>query len=113
MDMMSPRILTYRFHEFRPSDRSALKEVLATAGGQGAFISALEIYLRKWAAANWLTDYDLTRIAKWTSAHFPDVAREVEVMVNRQLAGAQNEQAKKTYAVMSGAIRKSLSLAAA
>ena len=110
---MSPRILTYRFHEFRPSDRSVLREVLTMTGGQAAFISALEIYLRKWAAADWLTEYDLTRIAKWTVAHFPNVARDVEVMASRQFSGAQNEQAKRTYAVMVGAIQKSLAPAAA
>lgn len=107
---MSPRILTYRFHEFRPSDRTILTEVLSADGGRAAFIAALEIYLGKWADANWLTEYDLTRIAKWTATHFPQVAHDVAIMVSRKRAGAQNEQAKKTYAVMSDALHVALSV---
>lgn len=111
--MEDPKIVTYRFHEFRPSDRAALKNLLTSANGSQIFVAAVALYLRKWAEADWLTEYDLERIAEWTARHFPGVARDVERMANRELASARNEQAKKTYAVMAEAIMKQLSSAAA
>ena len=106
-----PRTLTYRFHEFRPSDRNALREVLGAAGGEGAFIDALKIYLQKWAAADWLTEYDLERIARWTARHFPNVAGAVESMAESELSRAQSEQARRTYRVMLGSVRRELAAA--
>jgi hypothetical protein len=106
--MEDPKIITYRFHEFRPSDRAALKQVLNGEHGQQVFVAALGIYLRKWAEADWLTEYDLERIAQWIAIHFPSAAKAVESMAVRELAGARNEQAKKTYAVMAEAITEKL-----
>jgi hypothetical protein len=103
-----PKIITYRFHEFRPSDRAVLKQLLTEENGQQAFVAALGIYMRKWAEASWLTEYDLERIAQWTAIHFPSAAQAVESMASRELAGAQNEQAKKTYFVMAEAIKNTL-----
>ncbi|WP_370301649.1 hypothetical protein [Pseudooceanicola sp.] len=111
-DQENPRILTYRFHEFRPSDRKELRRVLAADGGRDAFVAALDIYLQKWAKADWLTEYDLERIAQWTALHFPDVAKQVEEMAARELSAAQMEQAKKTYATMSTATKAALHSAA-
>jgi len=108
--METPRTLTFRFHEFRPSDRKKLKETIVLDGGPQAFEAALRLYLVKWAEATWLTEYDIERIGKWTAIHFPDVAKAVVTMCRRELAGAQNEQAKKTYAVMIDEIQKHLSL---
>ena len=110
--MEDPKIITYRFHEFRPSDRAVLKQLLTGENGEQAFVAALGIYLRKWAEADWLTEYDLERIAKWTAIHFPSAAEAVETMTLRELSGARNEQAKKTYAVMAEAISKTLLTAA-
>lgn len=99
-DATTPKILTYRFHEFRPSDRQALKKVLQEKDGRDKYVSALRIYLQKWADSDWLTEYDLERIGQWTVTHCPDVAGAVRLMARSELASAQNEQAKKTYSVM-------------
>lgn len=96
----SPTILTYRFHEFRPSDRKVLKQVLHEDGGKNLFIQALKIYLDKWSTADWLTEYDLERIAKWTAIHFPEVSAEVEDMAAKASKAAVTDQAKRTYDVM-------------
>lgn len=107
-DKHQPKTLTYRFHQFRPSDRQDLKKVLLSSNGQAAFVAALELYLQKWADADWLTEYDLERIAEWTSIHAPTTARAVEKRVREALSGAQGEQAKRTYSVMLSALRKHL-----
>ncbi|PWE31158.1 hypothetical protein DDZ14_14135 [Maritimibacter sp. 55A14] len=96
----NPKVLTYRFHEFRPSDRKALKGVLAEDGGSDLFVEALRIYLRKWADSDWLTEYDIERVGQWTVMHFPQVAQSVEDMAKKELASARNAQAKKTYKAM-------------
>lgn len=80
-----PKTLTYRFHEFRPSDREALRAILVTEGGEALFLAALQIYLRKWADADWLTEYDLERIGQWTARHFPQVAFSVQEMADSEV----------------------------
>lgn len=102
---VTPKVLTYRFHEFRPSDRKALKQVIASGDeGHKQFVAALRVYLQKWAEADWLTEYDLERIGQWTAKHYPDLARQVADMAGRQRSQAEGEQARKTYAVMQKAV---------
>lgn len=91
--------LTHRFHEFSPSDRKVLRCVLEH-GGERTFMIALQIYLQKWADANWLAEDDIDRIGLWISAHFPDVASSARQMAKRHMAQANNSHAKKTYAAM-------------
>lgn len=101
----TPKILTFRFHEFRPSDRRALEEVLKGEEGRAAYVDALRIYLQGWAGADWLTEYDIERIGKWTATYFPEVSRAVEDMATSELRAAPNERARKTFQVMAEASR--------
>lgn len=106
---MTPNILTYKFHNFRPSDRMTLKEVVKVDGGEALFLAALEIYLKKWAVAEWLTEYELERIAIWAGAHLNvSVLRGMQQMSVRAKSCAQSENAKQTYSVMLEAVEKEL-----
>ena len=96
----NPRVLTYRFHQFRPSDRAVLKTTALSEKGDQVFVAALELYLQKWADADWLTEYDLERIGQWTEVHLPKVSGLAHKMVCRKLSSAHNEQSKQTYTVM-------------
>lgn len=105
----TPNILTYKFHDFRPSDRAVLKHVVSTDGGEAIFIAALEIYLKKWAVAEWLTEYEIERIAVWAGAHMPpSVLDKMRQMASRAKSSAQTENAKQTYSVMLEAVQKEL-----
>lgn len=105
----TPNVLTYKFHDFRPSDRIALKDVARAEGGEDVFLAALEIYLRKWANAEWLNEYKIERIAVWAGAHLPkSLLGKMHAKFSRERDGAQTENAKKTYSVMANAVEKEL-----
>lgn len=105
----APNVLTYKFHDFRPSDRAALRAVALSEGGEGLFLAALGIYLKKWANAEWLTEYEIERIAVWAGVHLPrPMIEKMAQIFSRERDAAQTENAKKTYQVMSLAIQKEL-----
>lgn len=95
---MKPETLTFKFHNFRPSDRDLVRSAALGNGGPQLFVAALRIYLGKWAVADWLSDYELERIAIWTALHLPrDVVDAARVLVASELDSSQTEQAQRTY----------------
>ena len=106
---LSHTVLTYRFHNFRPSDRLVLKQVVCTHGGEGVFLAALEVYLGKWARADFVTEYEIERIAVWVGAHLGrPLLEKIAAMADREQASARTENAKKTYATMLDAVSMEL-----
>ena len=67
----SPEGAMYRIGSFRPSDRRALLELVRTDGGDDAFVEAIQMFLKKWAEADWIEAYNIERVAKWCALKLP------------------------------------------
>jgi len=106
---LKPETLTYRFHKFRPSDRKELRQVLSEDGNVDVFVSALDIFLKKWAEGDWLADYDIERVAVWCAIHLgSDVNAEVARLLETELSASQTEQANRVYNTFQDEFRKNL-----
>lgn len=95
---MAPETLTYRFHKFRPSDRTELRNIAMGDGNIDLFVSALKIYMSSWAKADWLAEYDVERIACWCAIHLPtSIKKEVRRTMTSELRSSVSEQSKRVY----------------
>ncbi len=83
----SPDALTYRFHQFRPSDRDELRRVAALPNGDQVFIAALERYLDTWAAGTWLQEYDVEVIAEWCVIHIGPLVPDLSELARQKRTG--------------------------
>lgn len=110
---ISPKVLTYRFHDFRPSDRVVLRDALHCTAGDSAFCDALFIYMDKWASADWLQEYDIERIAIWIANVAPTETVDKLLAQAAKKSQIGTENARKTYEVFVSSInseRKVLSV---
>lgn len=98
----SPDVLTYRFHQFRPSDRDALRDVLRQAQGEAVFIRALERYLDTWAEGTWLQEYDVEVIAEWCAIHARHLLPGLTTLAQGKMGGPG--QAAQVYGVFMAAL---------
>lgn len=98
----SPDVLTYRFHQFRPSDRDALRGVLSQPQGDAVFLRALERYLDTWAEGTWLQEYDIEVIAEWCAIHARQLLPGLDVLAQNKMGGPG--QALQVYGVFRAAL---------
>lgn len=98
----SPDVLTYRFHQFRPSDRDALRGVLGQPTGDVVFIRALERYLDTWADGTWLQEYDIEVIAEWCAIHARHLLPALNTLAQNKMGGSG--QVAQVYGVFNAAL---------
>lgn len=60
----------YLFGSFKSSERRKLLKV--SQENESMFISGLEIFLDKWANADWIEEYNVERVGLWISKHCSD-----------------------------------------
>lgn len=84
----SPDALSFRFHQFRPSDRDELRRVARLPGGDAVFVAALARYLDGWAQGDWLQEYDIEVIAEWCVIHLSPLLPDLMAMAASKRGGS-------------------------
>lgn len=67
--------LSARLGAFKPSDRDELRRAFQTEAGRGAALQAIELFVTRWEAADWVEEYALERIGRWLSREAPPPLR--------------------------------------
>ena len=84
----SPDALSFRFHQFRPSDRDELRRVARLPGGDAVFVAALAHYLDGWAQRDWLQDDDIEVVAEWCVIHTSHLLPALTAMATSRRGGS-------------------------
>lgn len=67
--------LSARLGAFKPSDRDELRRAFQTEAGRGAALEAVELFVTRWEAADWVEEYALERLGRWLSKEAPTPLR--------------------------------------
>lgn len=81
----SAQKLMYQIGSFKPSDRRAIRAAISSEGGGNLFVEALMEFLKRWEDADWLEDYNVERVAIWSSINIPvtlraEITRRIQSM---------------------------------
>lgn len=71
----SAQKLMFQIGSFKPSDRRAIRQAILAEGGESMFVEALMEFLKRWEEADWLEDYNVERVAIWSSINVPRTLR--------------------------------------